>query len=131
VSIDALSNEIAERCSRFQAPFLPSRWYPLQLAKGKKLPTRHIGCRVLPIDRPFRDYRVFGAQDRKLMSFSFNRGAISALSLRLRFSECFLACSRHQIGMPMRSAAVCAILKFFIENESIYPSVDCEDSEKS
>ena len=54
-SVDALSNKIDERCSYFQAPLLPSRWYPLQLAEGKKLPTRHIGCRVLPIDRPFRD----------------------------------------------------------------------------
>jgi len=41
--------------------------------------------------------------------------------LRVRFSECFLACSRHQIGVPMRSAAVRAIRKFLSTKH--YPSV--------
>jgi len=56
VGTDALSNKIAERCSPFPGPIASTPMVSIEVeAGGKKLPTRHIGCRVLPKDRPFRD----------------------------------------------------------------------------
>src|SRR5262245_18403181 len=69
--IDALRNKIAERHSRFQAPLLPRRWYPLKLRPEIE---DHIHVELtVEIHEQLRHSRIrqiLGAEDRNMISLA-------------------------------------------------------------
>src|SRR4029077_8357908 len=69
--VDALSNKIAERGSRFQTPLFPCGWYPLKLRPDVKN-HRHVIFAIEPCEQIGHSgiSEVFGAQDRKMISLS-------------------------------------------------------------
>ena len=86
-SVDALSNKIAERCSHFQAPLLPRRWYPLKLR-----PQIEDHIHVEPIVEPgeqlchSRIRQILSTEDRNMISLAVgHRCNLFAESLRKFF----------------------------------------------